>query len=65
MQTLISIGLIALGTQKTDGFSPMVKFTAPVFWGLLFLVGLALLWLRQTDPQTMRPFKVPPYPCCP
>ena len=65
LQALISIGLIALGTQEADGFSAMVEFTAPVFWGFLFLVGLALLRLRQTDPETTRPFKVPLYPLLP
>ncbi len=65
LQALISIGLIALGTQEADGFSAMVEFTAPVFWGFLFLVGLALLRLRQTDPDTTRPFKVPLYPLLP
>ncbi len=65
LQALISIGLIALGTQEADGFSAMVEFTAPVFWGFLFLVGLALLWLRHTDKNTTRPFKVPLYPVLP
>jgi hypothetical protein len=27
----------------------MVEFTAPVFWGFLFLVGLALLILRGRE----------------
>jgi len=65
LQALISIGLIALGTQEADGFSAMVEFTAPVFWGFLFLVGLALLWLRHIDQHTTRPFKVPLYPVLP
>ena len=65
LQAVISIGLIALGTQEADGFSAMVEFTAPVFWGFLLLVGLALLWLRQTDPHAPRPFKVPLYPVLP
>jgi len=65
MQAVISIGLIALGTQEADGFSAMVEFTAPVFWGFLFLVGLSLLWLRQTDAHAVRPFKVPLYPVLP
>ena len=65
LQALISIGLIGLGTQEADGFSAMVEFTAPVFWGFLFLVGLSLLRLRQTDPNTTRPFKVPLYPLLP
>jgi amino acid transporter len=65
MQALISIALILLGTQEADGFSAMVEFTAPVFWGFLFLVGLSVIWLRQTDGQTERPFKVPLYPLLP
>lgn len=65
LQATISIGLIALGTQEADGFSAMVEFTAPVFWGFLFLVGLSLIWLRQTDTRTVRPFKVPLYPLLP
>jgi APA family basic amino acid/polyamine antiporter len=65
LQAFISIGLIILGTQEADGFSAMVEFTAPVFWGFLCLVGLSLIWLRQTDRQTVRPFKVPLYPLLP
>jgi amino acid transporter len=65
MQAIISIALILLGTQEADGFSAMVEFTAPVFWGFLFLVGLSVIWLRQTDGQTDRPFKVPLYPLLP
>ncbi len=65
MQAFISIALILLGTQEADGFSAMVEFTAPVFWGFLFMVGLSVIWLRQTDGQTERPFKVPLYPLLP
>jgi amino acid transporter len=65
MQASISAALVLLGTQEADGFSAMVEFTAPVFWGFLFLVGLSVIWLRQTDSQTVRPFKVPLYPLLP
>ncbi len=65
MQAIISIALVLLGTQEADGFSAMVEFTAPVFWGFLFLVGLSVIWLRQTDGQADRPFKVPLYPVLP
>ncbi len=65
MQGLISVALILLGTQEADGFSAMVEFTAPVFWGFLFMVGVSVIWLRQTDGQTERPFKVPLYPLLP
>jgi len=43
----------------------MVEFTAPVFWGFLLLVGLAVFWLRLTAPHDHRPFKVPLYPLTP
>ena len=43
----------------------MVEFTAPVFWGFLVLVGVSVIWLRQTDGQAERPFKVPLYPVLP
>jgi len=65
MQGLISIALILLGTQEADGFSAMVEFTAPVFWAFLFLVGVSVIWLRQTDGHAQRPFKVPLYPVLP
>jgi amino acid transporter len=65
MQASISAALVLLGTQEADGFSSMVEFTAPVFWGFLFLVGLSVIWLRQKDSQTDRPFKVPLYPLLP
>ena len=64
-QAAISIALVLLGMQEGDGFSAMVEFTAPVFWGFLFLVGVGVMWLRQTDPLAPRPFKVPLYPLLP
>lgn len=65
VQAGISIALVLLGMQEGDGFSAMVEFTAPVFWGFLFMVGLGLMWLRRADPSTPRPFKVPLYPVLP
>jgi hypothetical protein len=38
--------VVGQGVQEADGFSAMVEFTAPVFWGFLFLVGVAVMWLR-------------------
>jgi amino acid transporter len=64
-QAVIAIALVLLGMQEGDGFSTMVEFTAPVFWGFLFLVGVGVMWLRQTDPHADRPFKVPLYPLLP
>jgi len=39
LQALISIGLIALGTQEADGFSAMVEFTSPSSGASCFWLG--------------------------
>lgn len=65
VQALIAIALVLLGTQEADGFAAMVEFTAPVFWGFLLLVSVSVLWLRRSDPQALRPFRVPLYPLLP
>jgi amino acid transporter len=65
LQGLISVLLILLATQEADGFSAMVEFTAPVFWAFLFLVSVAVMWLRHRDPHVERPFRVPLYPFLP
>jgi len=65
VQSVIAVALIGLGSLYVDGFEAMVEFTAPVFWGFLCLVGLALMRLRRIDPDTPRPFKVPFYPALP
>ena len=65
VQSFIAVALIGLGSLYADGFEAMVEFTAPVFWGFLCLVGLALMRLRRIDPKTPRPFKVPLYPVLP
>lgn len=65
VQSLICVALIGLGSMYADGFEAMVEFTAPVFWGFLFLVGLGLMRLRQIDPNAVRPYRVPLYPVLP
>ena len=65
VQSAIALVLVGLGSMYADGFGAMVEFTAPVFWGFLCLVGLALMRLRRIDPNTVRPFRVPLYPVLP
>lgn len=65
LQSAIALALIGFGAAQKDGFEAMVEFTAPVFWGFLMLVGVALLILRHRDQATSRPFRVPLYPLTP
>lgn len=65
VQSAISLALVAFGAAQKDGFEAMVEFTAPVFWGFLTLVGIALFVLRSKDRDRERPFRVPLYPVTP
>ncbi len=64
-QACVALLLIALGAASRDGFQAMVDYTAPVFWGFLFLVGLAVIVLRWREPGRVLPFRVPLYPLPP
>jgi APA family basic amino acid/polyamine antiporter len=64
-QGAIALALIAFGALQKDGFEAMVEFTAPVFWGFLCLVGIAVFVLRRREPDARRPFRVPLYPLTP
>lgn len=64
-QGAIAVALIGFGAFQKDGFEAMVEFTAPVFWGFLCLVGIALFVLRRRDAGVPRPFRVPLYPLTP
>ncbi len=44
------------------GFETLVAGTAPVFWGLSLLTGIAVFVLRAKNQSTPRPFAVPLYP---
>ncbi len=65
VQGAIALALVGFGALQKDGFEAMVEFTAPVFWGFLCLVGIALFVLRHRDPSAPRPFRVPFYPLTP
>jgi len=48
-----------------DPFNVTVKLTVAVFWAFFCLTGVSLIVLRERDPETPRPFKVPGYPILP
>ena len=43
----------------------MVEFTAPVFWGFMFLIGAAVMVLRRRHGVPEGGFRVPLYPLTP
>lgn len=65
LQAVIALALVILGTITRKGFETMVDYTAPVFWFFFLLSGFSLFILRQREPQTSRPFRVPLYPITP
>ena len=65
VQGVISLLLVLLGALMRSGFQTAVEYTAPVFWLFFLLTGISLFRLRQTDPNTVRPFRVPLYPVVP
>ena len=50
---------------KADGFEPLVIFTGPFFWGFFVLVSLALIVLRDREPDRPRLFRLPLFPILP
>lgn len=65
VQAIIALTLVLLGAFTRDGFTTMVEFTAPVFWGFLFLIGLAVMVLRRRQQAPQGGFRVPLYPLTP
>lgn len=64
VQSGVSLALIIVGAYGGK-IETMVEYTMPVFWLFVLMVGIGLLVLRNKDPQTPRPFKVPLYPITP
>ena len=65
LQGAITLGLVVFGAFAESGLQAMVAYTSPVFWLFMFLTALALIRLRQRDPDHPRPFRVPLYPVMP
>jgi amino acid transporter len=61
----VALLLVALGAVTRSGFSTMVDYMSPVYWGFLILSGTALIVLRIRRPHAHRPFRVPLYPFLP
>lgn len=65
IQGVITLALVIWFGLGREGFESMVKFTTPVFWFFLMLVGAAVFVLRWREPEIDRPYRVPGYPVTP
>jgi amino acid transporter len=65
IQAAITLALVVGFSLSKNGFESMVKFTAPVFWIFLVMVGISVFFLRFRDSATPRPYRVPGYPLTP
>lgn len=65
IQSVITLALIVWFGFGKNGFMSMVKFTTPVFWFFLGLVGISVFVLRWREPSIERPYRVPGYPVTP
>ncbi len=64
-QGVVTLSLILGFGLTPSGFESSVKFTTPVFWIFMVLVGLSVYVLRFRQPNTTRPYRVPGYPITP
>jgi APA family basic amino acid/polyamine antiporter len=64
-QSALTLILIGFGALARDGFETMTGYTAPAFWGFLFLVGLSVYVFRSRGEVASDGFKVPLYPVLP
>lgn len=64
-QAVVTLALVLGFGLTRSGFESSVKFTTPVFWIFMVLVGLSVYVLRVRQPQTPRPYHVPGYPVTP
>jgi amino acid transporter len=60
---LLRVGLDALPWGDfLGGFEMLVAGSAPVYWALCLLAGIAVFVLRASDRSSQRPFRIPWYP---
>ncbi len=61
VQGVITLVLVAAGSQTPDGFGAMVAYTAPVFWTFFLLTGISLFTFQARGDEPPA-FKAPFHP---
>jgi len=65
VQTAVTLGLVIGFGLYPGGFSRLVVFTGPFYWGFIALVGLALIVLRLRGGAATASYRVPLFPLTP
>jgi amino acid transporter len=70
LQTIVTLALVIGFGLYAQGFSRLVNFTAPFYWGFIGLVGIALIAIRERATEvravkTSVEFQVPLFPVLP
>lgn len=65
LQAVLSLLLVGFGGYTRDGFSAMVDYTAPVFWGFLLLTAMSLFILRSRPAAGTNVYRVHLFPLTP
>ena len=70
MQTVVTLALVIGFGLYPQGFSRLVNFTAPFYWGFIGLVGVALIAIREraaerSPAKSAAGFQVPLFPVLP
>jgi amino acid transporter len=66
VQMLVTLGLVIGFGIYSDGFSRLVVFTGPFYWGFIALVGVALIVLRLRGGEAAAAtYRVPLFPVTP
>jgi basic amino acid/polyamine antiporter, APA family len=70
VQTFVTMALVVGFGLYPQGFSRLVNFTAPFYWGFIGLVGIALIAIRERVAESGRTkpaagFQVPLFPVLP
>lgn len=65
VQCVLSLVLIGFGALARDGFETMTGYTAPAFWGFLFLVGVSVYVFRIRGEVAKDGYRIPFYPVLP
>jgi basic amino acid/polyamine antiporter, APA family len=65
IQSMISSAMIVVAAVQPDGFTAIVEYTAPLFWGFLSLIAISAMTLRRRINTSSETYRTPLFPLLP